>query len=83
MIVATTIGITMSSRFISTLKGFVRTDDSSKALKAAEGIVERLLVVPFDTLEGYINFGSCGNDCVYTINEPNGNIVSAVATLAF
>lgn len=44
MIVSTTIGITISNRFMSALKGLVRTDDSVKALKAAEAIIERLLV---------------------------------------
>ena len=83
MIVATTIGVTISNRFISTLRGLVRTDDSVKALKAAEALVERLLIVPNETLEGYIAFGNCGSVCNYSITEPNGNVVSADVTLAY
>ena len=83
MIVATTIGVTISNRFMSTLKGFVRTDDSTKALRAAEAIIERLLVVPNETLEGYIAFGNCGSACTYSITEPNGNIISANVTLEY
>lgn len=83
MIVATTVGVTISNRFISTLKGFVRTDDSVKALKAAEAIVEQLLIVPNQTLEGYIAFGNCGSACTYSVTEPNGNVVSANVTLEY
>jgi len=83
MIVSTTIGITISNRFISAFKGLVRTDDSVKALKAAEAIIERLLVVPNETLEEYIAFGNCGNACTYSITEPNGNIVSANVSLEY
>ncbi|KKS03360.1 MAG: hypothetical protein UU64_C0003G0043 [candidate division WWE3 bacterium GW2011_GWF2_41_45] len=83
MIVSTTIGITISNRFMSALKGLVRTDDSVKALKAAEAIIERLLIVPNETLEGYIMFGNCGSACAYSITEPNGNIVSATVSLEY
>jgi len=83
MIIATTVGITISNRFLGALKGLIRTDDSAKALKAAEAIVERLLVVPNETLEGYIVFGNCANACLYSITEPNGNVVRAEATLTY
>lgn len=83
MIIATTVGITISNRFLGALKGLVRTDDSVKALKAAEAIVERLLVVPNETMEGYIAFGNCAEACTYSITEPNGNIVRADAALTY
>ena len=82
MIFATAIGVTISSRFLNTLRGFVRTDDSTKALKAAEAIIERTLIVPSDTLSDYITFGNCGDACVYTINEPSGNVVRATVALS-
>ncbi len=83
LLFSTMVGITISTRFVNTLRGFVRTDDSVKALKAAEAIIERMLITPNSVLEGYIAAGNCDGNCLYSVTEPNGNIVSADVTLKY
>lgn len=82
-VLALSVGVVVSNRFIKTLKDVSESDNSSRARAVAEALVERLLVVPNDTLSGYINFGSCGNVCILEINGFLGEVVRADATLSF
>lgn len=82
-VLALSVGITVSSRFVKTLRNVSEFDDSSRARAVAEALVERLLVIPNDTLEDYINFGSCGDSCTLEITGFLGQVVNASATLSF
>ena len=83
MVLALTAGVTMSSRFIKGLRNIVTSDDGSKAAGVAESLVERLLVVPSQTLTDYINNNSCGTACTLQITDDTGRALTATATLSF
>jgi hypothetical protein len=82
-VLALSVGIVVSSRFIKTLRDVSEADNSSRARAVAEALVERLLLVPNDTLGDYINFGSCDTACTLEINGILGQVVRADATLSF
>jgi len=83
MVLALSVGITISSRFTKTLRDITEYDNSSRALAAAEAAIERMLIVPNETLEEYINFGSCGSDCVLEISGVFGYKSRADVVLSF
>ncbi|HRY56822.1 MAG TPA: hypothetical protein P5014_01525, partial [Patescibacteria group bacterium] len=56
MAIALAVGVTVSSRFMSTLKNISESDNSTRALAVAEAAIENMLVVPQETLENYINY---------------------------
>ena len=82
-VLALTIGILVSSRFIKGLRGITESNNSSKALAIAEAAVERMLLIPNETLEDYINFGSCGETCVLELVGGLGQRIRADVTLSF
>ena len=82
MVVALLIGITVSDRFIRGLRSITASDNTSKAVAAAEAAIERLLVLPNDTLEDFITFGNCGASCFLQITDTNGQIITANVTLS-
>jgi len=83
MVVALTVGITVSSRYIKTLRNLSESDNSTRALAVAEAAVERMLIVPSETLEGYINFNNCGAECVLEIYGESDYRARADVTLSF
>ena len=83
MVVALTIGIIISNRFIKTLRDISQSDSSSRALAVAEAAIENILLVPQETLEDYVNYGSCGEDCVLEISEEPGYRARADVALSF
>jgi len=83
MVLALTVGVVVSNRFIKSLKDISQSDNSSKALAVAEAAVERILLLPNETLEGYINFGNCSSDCVLEITGVLGQKVRADVSLSF
>jgi len=83
MVLALTVGVVVSNRFIKSLRDISQSDNSSKALAVAEAGIERMLLVPNETLEGYINFGNCGSDCVLEITGALGIKVRADISLSF
>jgi len=83
MLLALTIGITISSRFIKSLRQFTGRDNASKALSIAEAAVENILLKSNDTLEDYINYGSCGSDCVASVTDVTGQEIRAEVSLTF
>jgi type II secretory pathway component PulK len=60
MVVALTIGVIISNRFIKTLRDISQSDSSSRALAVAEAAIENILLVPQETLEDYVNYGIVG-----------------------
>lgn len=82
-VLALSVGIAVSNRFIKTLKDISESDNSSRARAVAEALVERLLLVSNDTLGDYVNFGSCQAACILEINGFLGQTVRADATLSF
>ena len=83
MVVALTIGIIISNRFIKTLRDISQSDSSSRALAVAEAAIENILLVPQETLEDYVNYGNCGEDCVLEISKEPGYRARADVTLSF
>lgn len=82
-VIALSVGVVVSNRFIKTLRDVSQSDNSSRARAVAEALVESLLVVPNDTLGDYINFGSCQTACTLELNGFLGEAVKANATLSF
>jgi len=83
MVLALTVGVVVSNRFIKSLRDISQSDSSSKALAVAEAAVERMLLLSNETLEGYINFNNCGSACVLEITGVLGQKVRADVTLSF
>lgn len=83
MIIALSVGVSVSTRFVKSLRIAARTDTSSRAIAVAEAAVERILNTDYDTLEDYINFGSCGTNCTLQIIGADGVAANATVTLSF
>jgi len=83
MVVALTMGIIISNRFIKTLRDISQSDNSSRALAVAEAAIENILLVPQETLEDYVNYGNCGEDCVLEISKEPGYRARADVALSF
>ena len=82
-VLALSVGVVVSNRFMRTLKDISESDNASRARATAEALVERLLLVPNNTLGDYINFGNCGAVCALEIGGFLGQPVTANATLSF
>lgn len=83
MLLSLVVGVTVSSRLISTLHNFTGTDNTVKAAAAADSGVERFLAVPEATLKTYIQNASCGSNCYWEVTAPNGQKISTTVTLAY
>ena len=83
MAIALAVGVTVSSRFMSTLKNISESDNSSRALAVAEAAIENILIVPQETLEGFINFNNCGSTCVLEISGQSNYRARADVSLSF
>ncbi|MBT6401319.1 hypothetical protein HN803_00225 [candidate division WWE3 bacterium] len=83
MIIALSVGVSVSTRFIKSLRISSRTDTSSRAVAVAEAAVERILNTDYTDLEDYINFGSCGTACTLQIVGADGVTANATVTLGF
>jgi hypothetical protein len=77
MLLALTIGITISQRFINNFRMDIRIDDYGKATTATDALLERMLSVSYTDLLDYVNNNSCGANCTLSIAYPTG---SATAT---
>ncbi len=82
MVIALGIGVTMSTRYVQTLKQRVGQDASNRALAVAEAGVERMLNTDYETLLDYINFNNCGSACSLDIVGADGVTANAAITLA-
>ncbi len=82
-LLATLMGVSISSRFISSLRNYTGLDNSYKATAAAESVVEKLLLFNSDQLSEFINTNNCGSNCTYSVTDFTGQPISASATLSF
>lgn len=83
MIIALSVGVSVSTRFVKSLRVASRTDTSSRAIAIAEAAVERVLNTDYTILEDFINFGSCGTSCTLQIVGADGVVANANVTLGF
>jgi Tfp pilus assembly protein PilX len=83
MVLAFSIGVGVSSRFLKSTRVSIRTDNSYRALAIAESLVEKLLVLPTATLRDYIEYDSCGADCLLEFTGDDGLVANATATLGY
>ncbi len=82
MIIALMVGVTVSDRFIKGLRAITSSDNTTKAVAVAEAAIERLLVLPTETLEDFITFNNCGTSCYLEITDVNGQKLIANVTLS-
>lgn len=82
MVIALSIGIAVSSRFVGGLSLITQSDQSSRAIAVAEAAIEHLLLLPIATLEDYALNGTCGSDCTLSITSGEGQVMTANATLS-
>lgn len=83
MIIALSVGISVSTRFIKSLRNTSRTDESSRAYAISEALVERILTIDYETLVDYVQFNNCGSSCTLQIIGADGVVSNATATLSF
>ena len=77
MILALSIGVSVSSRFIKTVSTITQTDQATRALAVAESAVEHILMLPVSTLEDFVNNGNCGSECYLEITDAEGQAIYA------
>ena len=82
MILALTIGVTVSNRFIANLRTQVKVDSSYRAQAVAEALIDQLLILPDSTLEDFVTYGNCGSTCTLTITGGDNVVSTAQATLS-
>ncbi len=83
MLLAMAIGLGASETLVTTLQSFTQTHTQYRAQAVTEAALERLLLKPTSELAEYINFNSCGSECVLTIVNDDGTTDTATITLSF
>jgi len=82
-VISLLLGVSISLRYITNVRNITQSDSSSRALAVAEAAVERILLLPTETLENYINSGNCGSDCYLLITGSDGVNAEANITLSY
>lgn len=82
MTLALIIGISISTRFIFSLRNLARTDSSSRALAIAEAGIERMLIHDIEVLKDFIINGTCGDECSLEIIGEDGIRATAAINLS-
>lgn len=83
MVLALTVGVMVSSRYIATLRNISESDNSSRALAVSEAAIENILIIPQETLEEYINYNNCGSACILEISGESNYRARADVSLSF
>lgn len=83
MLLSLSLGITISNRFIKSLRSTTRVQANYRAQAVAEAAVERILIKDVEELINYIEFGNCGLDCFYQITNDDGVIETATIELSY
>lgn len=83
MILALSIGVVVSRRYIFNIRNITFTDSGSRAQLVAESGIEKFLAIPNETLESYINLNSCGTECSWSYTDQNGITSSVNVELSF
>ena len=82
MVIALSIGLSVSSKYIKSLGILSRADNSARAHAVAEAAIEHLLLLPIATLEDYAQNGTCGANCSLTITSAEGQELTATVELS-
>jgi len=82
MVLALSIGIAVSSKYIKTVGIISRGDNTARAHAAAEAAIEHILLLPISTLENYAQNGTCGADCTLQIDSGDGQTITATVELS-
>jgi len=82
MVIALTIGISISSKYIKSLSILSKSDNSARALAVAEAAIEHVLLLPIATLEDYAQNGTCGANCYLEITSGEGQVITATVELS-
>ncbi len=77
------IGVGIASRFVRNIRSSRQVDLASRAVAIAEAGVEKVLLEPYDALDNYIQYGSCGAVCQLTITGEDGVIANSQVTLSY
>jgi hypothetical protein len=83
MLIALTIGVAMSNRFVRSIKRATRTDEVTRAHFSAESGLEKFLSIPIITLEDYIIYNNCGTDCILQVTDELGRVITTTIELSF
>ncbi len=81
MVIALSIGIAISTRYIGGLRNITQSDLSTRAIAVAEAAVEHILLLPIETIEDYATNGTCGANCTLSITGDDGQVLTANVTL--
>jgi hypothetical protein len=82
MALALGIGVSMSNRFVGSIRNYTQIDNLDKATSIAEAGIEKILLIPADTLKTYATNNSCGTTCQVQITDTNGQLISAEVKLS-
>lgn len=82
MTLALSVGIGVATRFVKNLRMSERVDISARSVAIAEAGIERLLLLPYETLADYIQYSSCGTDCYLEVTGDDGVVATATVTLS-
>lgn len=82
MLLALSVGISSSSRFIKGLRSNTETQINYRSGAVAEAALERILLKSADELDDYITYGSCGADCTLSITNSDGLVETANVMLS-
>lgn len=82
MVIALSIGIAISSKYIKSLGILSRSDNSARAHAVAEAAIEHILLLPIATLDNYAQNGTCGADCYLEITSAEGQVMTANVELS-
>lgn len=82
MVLALTVGIAISSKYVKTLNIITTGDNASRAHAVAEAAIEHILLLPITTLEDYAQNGTCGSDCILEITADDGQVITATIELS-
>jgi len=82
MVLALSVGIAISSKYVKTLNILSTGDNASRAYAVAEAAIEHILLLPISTLEDYAQNGTCGTDCILEITTDEGQVITATVELS-
>ena len=82
MVLALSVGIAISSKYVKTLNIITTGDNTSRAHAVAEAAIEHILLLPISTLEDYAQNGTCGSDCTLEITADDGQVITATIELS-
>jgi hypothetical protein len=82
MVLALALGVSIASGFVERFWEVSSSDASYRAVAVAEAAIERILVIPNETLLDYIQFGTCGTDCQLSVTGSDGVTAEANVTLS-